>query len=155
MHERYLKNLGSFIYEDNQEIILTKKIAVIGCGGNGQYIVDFLSRFGVQELSIWDGDNFELSNINRQPYCNMFNIGHNKVIEASKKLNMVNKEIKYNIYSYYFTKDDLPLLLQHDLIIAAADGSYNIIEIRNCLQIAIENNIPVIDAGLTTYGGYV
>lgn len=43
MQERYKRNCGTFITEEHQNILLSKTFAVIGVGGNGRYIADFLA----------------------------------------------------------------------------------------------------------------
>lgn len=157
MKERYAKNLGTFIHEDTQLNLLTKKIAVIGCGGNGQYVAEFLARLGIQTLSIWDGDKFEVSNLNRQPMSTEDLIGCLKTIATAQRLNKVNSEIEYQFYSHYFGDEetDLHKVLQHDLIVWCADSSQNVSIARQYLRQAIEQNIPVVDAGITNNGGYV
>ena len=60
------KNLGKNFNLQDQKILNNQIVTVIGCGGNGGYIIEFLARLGVKKLILFDGDNFELSNINRQ-----------------------------------------------------------------------------------------
>lgn len=158
MQERYRKNLGSFIQQNTQEILLTKKIAIIGCGGNGQYVAEFLARLGVQGLTIWDGDKFETSNLNRQPMSTEDLIGCLKTIATAQRLNKVNSEIQYMFYSHYFgddSIDDLVRLMRHDLIVWCADNSQNTSIARQYLRRAIEEGIPVVDAGIHDKGGYI
>jgi len=155
MQERYVKNLGTFIHKDNQLDLLTKKIAIIGCGGNGQYVAEFLARLGVQGLSIWDGDKFEVSNLNRQPMSTEDLIGCLKTIATAQRLNKVNSEIEYHFYHRYFTLQDYDILKQHDLIVFCADNSQAIVEVRQALHNAILEGIPVVDAGIHDKGGYI
>lgn len=44
-----------------------KKIAIIGVGGTGSYILDLLSKTPVKEIHIYDGDVFEINNAFRAP----------------------------------------------------------------------------------------
>jgi tRNA A37 threonylcarbamoyladenosine dehydratase len=64
--EQYIKNIDNDTFpEEVQNILSSKNIAIIGCGGQGGYIIDFLARLGVNSISFWDGDNYETTNLNR------------------------------------------------------------------------------------------
>ena len=54
------------IGENNLDKIKNSNILVVGVGGVGGYVCEFLVRTGVQNLTIIDFDNVELSNKNRQ-----------------------------------------------------------------------------------------
>src|ERR1035437_8430939 len=43
------------------------KIAIIGMGGTGSYILDLVSKTPVKEIHIYDGDTFQLHNAFRAP----------------------------------------------------------------------------------------
>ena len=43
------------------------KVAIIGLGGTGSYILDFLSKTPVEEIHLFDGDIFQLHNAFRAP----------------------------------------------------------------------------------------
>jgi hypothetical protein len=47
--------------------LLVDKVAVIGLGGTGSYILDLLAKTPVAEIHIFDGDDFELHNAFRAP----------------------------------------------------------------------------------------
>ena len=74
MKQRYVKNTQT-ITEAEQLLLLSKKIAVVGCGGLGQYIASLFCRIGIGTLSIIDYDVFDETNLNRQLFCNTENIG--------------------------------------------------------------------------------
>ena len=85
MKDRFFANEGSFSKKELEKIYNTK-VAVIGCGGLGGYIIQELVQFGIRDLTIVDGDKFEISNLNRQLYCNENNFGLSKVAQAKKML---------------------------------------------------------------------
>jgi hypothetical protein len=47
--------------------LLVDKVAIIGLGGTGSYILDLLAKTPVREIHIFDGDEFELHNAFRAP----------------------------------------------------------------------------------------
>lgn len=155
MEKRYEKNIG-FIRKDQQENLLSKTVAVIGCGGNGEYVLEYLARLGLKELIFFDGDTFDESNINRQLYTTENNLGENKATESLKRLKAINDSIKYTCHPHFFSKEDIPLIAKCDIIIYCADASHEIKELRLALRSAIvDYHIPIIDACLTDCGGLV
>ena len=57
-----LKNIGIL----GQKKIIQSKVLIIGMGGLGCPVAEFLTRAGVGYLGIIDSDNVDLSNIHRQ-----------------------------------------------------------------------------------------
>jgi hypothetical protein len=47
--------------------LLVDKVAIIGLGGTGSYILDLLAKTPVGEIHLFDGDEFELHNAFRAP----------------------------------------------------------------------------------------
>jgi hypothetical protein len=47
--------------------LLGSKVAIIGLGGTGSYILDLLAKTPVSEIHLFDGDEFELHNAFRSP----------------------------------------------------------------------------------------
>ena len=83
--ERYsrqivLKDIGTA----GQKLIMKSKVLIIGTGGLGCPIADYLSRAGVGTIGIVDFDKVNLSNIHRQPMYNSKDIGKSKVIILKK-----------------------------------------------------------------------
>lgn len=154
MDDRYIKNLDTLITKDQQNDLLTKHIGVIGCGGNGGYVIEFLVRLGIKELSIWDGDKFETSNLNRQIYCTMNTLGLNKATATYEQASEINPNIWYNVYDHYFgdTVVDLKNANNCDLIFLCADVNHNWIKQRSMLRTLLKNNIPMIDCAVKIYG---
>ena len=60
-------------------------ILVIGVGGVGGYAIETLIRSGIENITIVDYDNIDISNINRQIIALSSNIGNSKVEEFKKK----------------------------------------------------------------------
>ena len=84
--ERYsrqivLKNIGTI----GQKLILNSKVLIIGAGGLGCPVADYLSRAGVGTLGIVDYDKISLSNIHRQSLYDSKDVGKFKVDIIKKK----------------------------------------------------------------------
>lgn len=154
--ERYKKNWGTFITEEQQQELLKKHILVIGCGGNAEYILEYLARLGVRKITFFDGDFWEESNLNRQAFCTERTIGLSKVEGTLWRLREINSQIEYQIYTQYFDLSSLDLILDQkdnpDCIIFAADANVNIKECRTACLKLLKMGIPVIDQNVHDQG---
>lgn len=157
MNIRYQKNLDSILTKDIQNKLLNTKVAVIGCGAQGSYILDYLIRLGVNSIVFWDGDNYSESNLNRQLGCTEKTIGQNKAKVQYERLKEINSSTNLIIKDYYFGDNykDYDELLKVNCIFLAADYYYNISKIRELLRQAILQDIPVIDCPAKSFGGLV
>ena len=86
--ERYsrqiiLKNVGII----GQKKINNSKVLIVGAGGLGCPIIDYLSRAGVGTIGIADFDKINLSNIHRQSLFDSKDIGKYKVDIIKKIIN--------------------------------------------------------------------
>ena len=77
-----LKNVGIL----GQKKIIKSKVLVIGMGGLGCSVAEFLTRAGVGKLGIIDFDNVDITNIHRQSLYDVKDIKKSKVIAAKKIL---------------------------------------------------------------------
>ena len=97
--ERYsrqivLKDIGII----GQKKILNSKVLIVGAGGLGCPIADYLSRAGVGTIGIADFDKINLSNIHRQNLYNSKDIGKYKVDIVKAKIKLINPFTKIKIY---------------------------------------------------------
>ena len=76
-----LKNIGIL----GQNKITNSKVLIIGMGGLGCPVAEFLSRSGIGSLGIVDHDRISLSNIHRQSLFNEKDLNQQKVKIAKKK----------------------------------------------------------------------
>ena len=122
--ERYsrqivLKNIGPI----GQKKIIKSKVLVIGAGGLGCPVIDYLSRAGVGNIGIIDHDKVDISNIHRQSMYDTKDIGKSKVIVLKKKIKLTNPLIKIKIYKERIEKNNIEKIFKnYDYIV---DGSDN------------------------------
>ena len=106
-----------------QKKIKNSKVLIVGIGGLGCPVADLLTRAGVGTIGIIDYDKINLSNIHRQTLFSAEDVGKFKVKIAKKKLNLINKEVKINIYNQKAEEKILKKIINNYEIII--DGSDN------------------------------
>jgi len=114
-----LKNIGTL----GQKKILTSKVLIIGMGGLGCPVAEFLTRSGIGLLGIVDHDIVSLSNIHRQTLYDETDLGKSKVKVAQKKLKNINFKTKINIYNFKLDKKNLIKIIgNYDYIVDCTDN---------------------------------
>ena len=114
-----LKDIGA----SGQKKIIQSKVLIIGMGGLGCPVAEFLTRAGVGTLGIIDYDNVDLSNIHRQSLYNVGDIKKSKVLVAKKKLKKINSKINIVCHKIRIDKNNLKKIIkEYDYIV---DGSDN------------------------------
>ena len=114
-----LKNIGTL----GQKKIIQSKVLIIGMGGLGCPVAEFLTRAGVGSIGIIDSDNVDLSNIHRQSLYDIGDLKKSKVMAAKKKLKKINSKIKVNCYKIRLNKNNYnKIIRKYDYIV---DGSDN------------------------------
>lgn len=97
MQARYEKN-QSILDPEEQAILLTKRVAVVGLGGLGGYAAGELARLGFGYLTLIDPDRFVESNLNRQLFATTQTLGKLKVEVTREALRAINPEVVIQIY---------------------------------------------------------
>ena len=114
-----LKNIGI----SGQKKIIHSKVLIIGMGGLGCPVAEYLTRAGVGNIGIVDFDNVDLSNIHRQSLYDIGDLNKSKVIAAKKKLKKINSKTNINCYKLKLDlKNYHNIVKKYDYIV---DGSDN------------------------------
>ena len=122
--ERYsrqivLKDVGVV----GQKKICSSKVLIVGAGGLGCPIADYLCRAGVGTIGIADFDKINLSNIHRQNLYNSKDIGKYKVDVVREKIKLINPFTKIKTYKKKISDKNLNNIIKSfDIIV---DGSDN------------------------------
>lgn len=122
--ERYsrhikLKEIGI----EGQKKIQSAKVLIIGAGGLGTPLIQYLSAAGIGEIGIIDNDTIELSNLQRQVIYKSKDLGLMKTKIAKEVANSINPNIKINTYPVRLNKKNIRNIFKNYNIIA--DGSDN------------------------------
>ncbi|MFN8436728.1 MAG: molybdopterin-synthase adenylyltransferase MoeB [Cytophagales bacterium] len=108
---------------EKQELLKAAKVLVIGAGGLGCPILQYLVAAGVGKITILDGDYIDISNLQRQVLYSVEDVGYPKAIIAAQKLQKQNQFINIiGIQENLNTSNALKYISQHDLVIDGCDN---------------------------------
>lgn len=137
------ERLITLITEEQLKLIIKTKVLLVGVGGVGGNALEALVRSGFSDITIIDGDTFNLSNLNRQILSNRDNLGLSKVSEAILRAKSINPDINIRGIDKFLTCDNFSSIIneKYDFIIDACDDTLIKIEL---IKYAKDNNIKII-----------
>lgn len=143
----------SDVGQEGQNKISNAKVLVVGAGGLGCPILQYLAAAGVGSIGIIDFDIVEESNLQRQILFGTSSLGTNKALAAKKRLVDLNPTIQINAYPEPLTsKNALELFDLYDIIV---DGTDNF-ETRYLINdAAIITNKPIVYGAIYKFEGQV
>jgi len=108
---------------EGQRKIMNSKVLVIGAGGLGSPVIQYLAAAGVGSLGVADLDAVELHNLNRQIIHNENSIGESKVKSAEEFVKSLNHQVNFiGIESKIDESNAEEILSQFDIIIDGLDN---------------------------------
>lgn len=106
-----------------QQKLFQAKVLVIGAGGLGCPVLQYLAAAGIGTIGIADDDLVSLSNLHRQLLYNMQDIGLPKTEVAANKLRLLNGDINIITYNKRITnKNALDLIKFYDVVVDGTDN---------------------------------
>jgi molybdopterin/thiamine biosynthesis adenylyltransferase len=124
MLELYSRN-RLYVSKEEQEIIKDAPILLAGCGV-GSNIAECALRFGFENLTLVDGDNVEMSNLNRQNYISA-DIDTMKAEALCERLKKINPYANIKYRSEYISEENIESILDgHSVAINALDFTSNL-----------------------------
>jgi len=122
--ERYNRHIIlSEIGQTGQNKLSKAKVLVVGAGGLGCPILQYLTAAGVGTLGVIDFDIVEASNLQRQVLYGTSSLGKNKAEAAKNRLLDLNDTICINAYSERLTfQNAIDLFDQYDIIVDGTDN---------------------------------
>ena len=152
--ERYQRQvlLKDFGITGQQKLFLSK-VLVIGAGGLGCPILQYLAAAGVGTLGIVDHDVVELSNLHRQILYTVADTGKSKASCAAEKLSLFNPDITIIPYPVQLSNSNAAAIIgEFDIVI---DGSDNFPTRYMVNDICVLLNKPLIYGALSAAEGQV
>ncbi|MCR9171390.1 MAG: ThiF family adenylyltransferase [bacterium] len=123
-----------------------QKIAIVGLGGTGAYVLDLVAKTCVSEIHLFDGDVFLNHNAFRSPGAaslDVLNTQTRKVEYYTQVYGAMRRKIIP--HDYYVTKENMHELLGMDYVFLCIDN--NLIRYE-CIEFLLLNAVSFIDVGL-------
>jgi adenylyltransferase/sulfurtransferase len=123
-NERYQRQLTLKGFGDAaQNALLQSKVLVIGAGGLGCPVLQYLTAAGIGCIGIVDDDVVSITNLHRQVLYDVNDIGKSKVTIAIAKLRLMNPDVELVEHKIYLDKNNsLPLISKYDVIVDCTDN---------------------------------
>lgn len=146
MSEEWLSRTNLLLGDERLSQLQNAHVLVVGLGGVGAYAAEQICRAGVGQMTIVDGDNIELSNINRQLPATQSNLKKDKAEVMGQRLLDINPNLKLRIINEYLKDERMIEVLQeeqYDYVVDAIDTlAPKIFLIYHSLQ----NNLKIVSA---------
>ena len=111
------------IGEEGQTKLLQSRVLIVGVGGLGSPVAQYLSAAGVGTLGLVDGDLVSLTNLQRQVIHKTGDIGRPKVDSAEEAIHLLNPDIKVIKHEFYLSETNVAALVRdYDFIVDGTDN---------------------------------
>ncbi len=152
--ERYARHLVlPEIGEEGQLSLLRARVLIIGAGGLGAPLVQYLTSAGVGTLGIIDDDLVDLSNLQRQPIHAMADLDRPKVASAAAFAKAINPEVTIEaIQERFLPENALEVVSRFDLVADASDNPATRYLINDACYLARR---PLVSAAVMRFDGQI
>ncbi len=136
-----------------QEKLNQSRVLIVGAGGLGSPIALYLAASGIGNLIICDGDQVDLTNLQRQIIHNSDSVGLAKALSAKQSLIKINPEI--NVIAIEEQVDAEKLLQLAAEVDAVVDASDNFSTRHHVNQACVTHKKPLISGAVVRFDGQV
>ena len=143
MGEEWKSRTELLIGKDNIQKLANSKVIVYGIGGVGSFVVEGLVRAGIENIILVDNDIIAPSNLNRQIYATISNIGKLKVECMKERILSINPKVKVETYIPQDIENGEETLIDNtiDYVVDAVDTITTKLKL---IQKAKEKQVPII-----------
>jgi len=151
--DRYMRHiLLREIGGPGQKKLKQAKVLVVGAGGLGAPILQYLAASGVGTIGVIDDDVVEASNLQRQVIHTDANLGVPKVFSAAEAMRAQNPFVEVRPYNRRFDESCVALIREYDLVL---DGSDNFDTRYLVNALCVAEKTPLIAAAITQWEGQI
>ena len=136
-----------------QNRLRAARVLVVGAGGLGSPVLEYLAAAGVGTISVVDHDVVSMSNLQRQVLFDDRHIGKPKVIAAQERLSRLNPGVSVFPVQMRLDSTNADALLRcYDLVLDGTD-SFGVRQIVN--RAAVSLGIPLVSGAIGQWEGQV
>ena len=136
---------------DGQARLRAASVLVIGAGGLGVPVLQYLAAAGIGRLGIVDGDSVEASNLHRQPMYGSADVGQPKAAVAAARLATINRDVRLEAHATHAGAENIDALVgQYDLVVECSDNFRTKFLVNDA---AVRAGKPAVFASVYQYEG--
>lgn len=138
---------------EGQQKLLAAHVLIVGAGGLGSPASIYLAAAGVGRLSIFDDDEVDLSNLQRQIAHYTDDIGMDKVISTRQTLNRLNPDVDIRAIKERLTGAELEQEVNNaDVVLDCSDNFATRFAINKA---CVKNSTPLVSGAAIRFEGHV
>ena len=126
-------------------------VLVVGAGGLGVPVLQYLAGAGVGRLGIVDGDRLEASNLHRQTWYALADCGREKAALAAARVQALNPEVRVETHAVRLDATNADSLVQGYQLVLDCSDNFGTKFLLN--DIALRTGKPVLFASVYQYEG--
>ena len=136
-----------------QEKLLQSRVLVVGCGGLGCPVLQYLTAAGVGTLGIVDYDVLEMSNLQRQTIHTEENVGKLKTESATQFIYRLNSDTRVEVHNLLLdSSNSLEIVRKYDVVVDCTDNLATRYLLNDCAVICGK---PLVSAGALKLDGQI
>ncbi|MDD1620883.1 MAG: molybdopterin-synthase adenylyltransferase MoeB [Methylococcaceae bacterium] len=136
-----------------QQKLLNAKVLIVGAGGLGSPAAMYLAAAGVGQITIYDDDQVDLTNLQRQIAHYTPDIGLDKVISTLNTLKKINPEVKVLAHKARLQGELLNKEVDDaDMVLDCSDNFGTRFAVN---QACVDNKTPLISGAAIRFEGQV
>ena len=136
---------------EGQIKIKEAKVLVVGAGGLGCPVLQYLGGAGVGTIGIIDFDKVEIHNLHRQILFTTDDVGMPKATAAAQKINAANPNVKCIIFNELLQESNAAnIISEFDIVV---DGSDNFLTRYLVNDVCVQLNKPLVYGSILKFEG--
>lgn len=125
LYNKMISRQKEIFTEEEQELLRTTPVVIVGCGGLGGTIIEQFVRAGFERLTIVDQDVFDETNLNRQIRSNLDTINKSKVETTRTEMEKINPNVNITGYDLTITPENISEVFKDSkILVDAVDNVY-------------------------------
>jgi adenylyltransferase/sulfurtransferase len=138
---------------EGQQKLLAANVLIVGAGGLGSPAAIYLAAGGVGSMTIYDDDEVDLSNLQRQIAHHTSDIGTDKVISTRQTLNRLNPEVNVRAIKQRLANEQLESeVIQADVVLDCSDNFLTRFAINTA---CVKYQTPLVSGAAIRFEGQV
>ncbi|WP_448566010.1 molybdopterin-synthase adenylyltransferase MoeB [Thalassotalea ganghwensis] len=138
---------------NGQERLYNSKVLIIGVGGLGCAVAQYLTASGIGEITLSDDDVVDLTNLQRQILHSEADIGLSKCQSAKQLLLALNSDVIINTIEKRMSEQCMQQTIsQHDIVIDCSD---NLVTRNQINKTCYQQKVPLVSGAAIRLEGQV